>query len=293
MCEYCIASSVEDAINILTAFHGNARLIAGGTDLMLDLRSGRKQALTLVDITRISELRQIQLKNGYVEIGAAVTFEAIRNFEYFKLHIPMLIEAARSVGAAGIQNKATLVGNIIQAMPAADGAIVALALDAEVMVVDPGNAVWIPVSTLFNAPGVSAIDPSRQILTHLRFKIPDGYWGAAWQRIGRRSALTLPILNCAVRVELLDGCFQHTTVALGPVASIPFRAKNTESYLDGKLVTQQNITEAGYIAQRESNPHDNPLRASRNYRLDIIPVILRRALEKAVERANLTELARD
>jgi carbon-monoxide dehydrogenase medium subunit len=123
------------------------------------------------------------------------------------------------------------------------------------------------------------------MITHLRFKVPDVAWGTAWQRIGRRAALTLPTINCAVKVELADEKIQHAVVALGPVASTPFRAKACEAFLVDQPPTQENFTEAGRLAQGEANPRGNPLRASREYRLSIIPVVVRRALEIACQRA--------
>ncbi len=285
MTEYHAPANVEETLDLLASNSGNARTIAGGTDLLIDLRKGKKQAQVLVDITHIPGLNQIRIENGLVELGAAVTFAAIKNHDYFKSHIPMLTEAARSIGAAGIQTTATWIGNLVQAMPAADGAIVALALEAEVYVMEQGKSDWRSVNTLFAGPGRSAIDSSKQMVTHLRFKIPVTAWGTAWQWIGRRSALTLPTLNCAVKVELENERIQRAVIALGPVASTPFEAKEAESFLAGKLPTEAVFVEAGRIAQSESDPRSNAFRASREYRLAVIPVVIRRALNIAVNHA--------
>lgn len=285
MIEYVTPSTIDEALAVLAAHPNQARILAGGTDLLVDLRDGKMQAQVLVDITRIPALNQIQVGGRSVEVGAAVTFATVKNYEYFQNHVPMLAEAAGSVGAPGIQNSATWVGNLLQAMPAADGAIVALALEAEVRVIEPAGADWRPVTTIFAGPGRSAIDSSWQLITHLRFPIPPAGWGTAWQRIGRRSALTLPIINCAVKLELDRDRIQHAAVALGPVASTPFRARAAESFLEGKPPTEEMFEQAGQIAQGESMPRSNPLRASREYRLAIIPVVVRRALRIAAGRA--------
>lgn len=285
MAQYFISTKVDEALKLLTSYSGRAQVIAGGTDLILDLRKHRKQAEILVDVTRIPELDQIRIENGFVEIGAAVTFAAIKNCDYFKRHVHLLAEAAGSIGEPSIQNAATWVGNLVQAMPAADGAIAALALEVEARVVEIGQVVWRPVNTLFVGPGKSAIDPSKQMITHLRFKIPANPWGTAWQRIDRRSALTLPILNCAVKVEVVGERILRAAVALGPVAPTPYQAKETETFLADKPATQETFFEAGKIAQRESSPHGNALRASREYRSAIIPVLISRALSTAVKRA--------
>lgn len=286
MIEYCQPTTTKEALELLASHPGSARLIAGGTDLLVDLRKGKEQVKVLVDITRIPELGQIRVEGGFVEVGAAVTFANIQDNAYFKRCIPMLTEAASSVGAPGIRSTATWVGNLVQAMPAADGAIVALALEAEARVVGAGQASgWTPVASLFTGPGKSAIDPCTQMITHLRFKIPASAWGTAWQRIGRRTALTLPVINCAVKVELEHGRIRRAVVALGPVAETPFRAKGSEAFLEGQLASQEIFAEAGRLAQGEANPRSNPLRASREYRLAIIPVLVRRALDMACQRA--------
>ena len=285
MTEYCRPTTVEGALDLLASHPGMARILAGGTDLLVDLRKRKAQAQVLVDITRIPELGEIRIEGGYVEVGAAVTFATIQDHAYFKRCIPMLTEAASSVGAPGIRSTATWVGNLVQAMPAADGAIVALALEAEARVVGAGQAAWRPVDSLFMGPGQSTIDPCTQMITHLRFKIPDAEWGSGWQRVGRRAALTLPVINCAVKVELEGERIQSAVIALGPVSTKPFRAKGCEAFLNGQLPSQEIFAEAGRLAQAEADPRSNPLRASREYRLAIIPVVVRRALDIACQRA--------
>jgi carbon-monoxide dehydrogenase medium subunit len=142
------------------------------------------------------------------------------------------------------------------------------------------------VESLFLAPGTSLIDSSRQIITHLRFALPDSAWGTAWQRIGRRTALTLPVLNCAVKLTMVDELIQQAVIALGPVAPRPVRVKGAEAFLTGKLPSAEVFAEAGRLAQSESEPRSNVLRASREYRLAIIPVLVQRALANAAMRAN-------
>ncbi len=285
MIEYYHPATTEEAVELLATHPGRARIMAGGTDLLVDLRKGKVQTQIVVDITRIPELNQIRVESGFVEVGAAVTFAAIQDHAYFKRRIPMLTEAASSVGAQGIRSAATWVGNLVQAMPAADGAIVAMALEAEARLLAAGQENWIPVAGLFVGPGQSAIDSCTQMITHLRFMIPTSAWGTAWQRVGRRAALTLPTINCAVKVELEDERIRRAVIALGPVARTPFRAKACEDFLAGQHPTPEIYAEAGRIAQSESEPRSNPLRASREYRLAIIPVVVRRALENACQRA--------
>ena len=133
---YLFAGTVEQAVDILTGNGGRARIIAGGTDLMQALRDRKIDAQTLVDITRIEGLGQIDLDGEWIRIGAAVTFAMLRDSPLIREHARCLACAAASVGAAPIQAMATWAGNIVQAMPAADGGVAAVALDAQARVVD-------------------------------------------------------------------------------------------------------------------------------------------------------------
>lgn len=286
MTDYHFAASLEEALDLLLACDGRGQVIAGGTDVMPDLRKGKIHPRILVDITRIPDLGAIQVDADSVTVGAAVTLATIGGHPALGERVPALVDAARSVGALAIQNAATWAGNLVQAMPAADGAVVALALEAEARVVDRDGAIWHPVPSLFLGPGRSAVDPTQQILSHIRFPLPAGRWGTAWRRLGRRASLVLPILNCAVKVELNDNHIRRATVALGPVATCPFRAAATEAYLAGQKTSEVAFAEAGRITQAECNPRTSVMRASREYRLAVIPELVRDALQAAVAEAH-------
>jgi CO/xanthine dehydrogenase FAD-binding subunit len=287
MIEYLTPTSTEEAIRFLETYHGEARIIAGGTDLMLDIRKQKINPHCLVDITRIPGLDQIVVTEDFIEVGAAVTFAAIKDCLFLNQHVHALTDAARSVGAIGIQTAATWVGNIVQAMPAADGAIVAVALEAEAHVVDSHGAEWQPVESLFAGPGISTIDPSRQFITHIRFQLPQSPWGTAWHRIGRRASMVLPILNCAIKLCLHPGGTQidYVTIALGPVAPRPYRARRAEAFLRGQPPAAEVFAQAARIVQQESDPRTSIMRASRDYRLSIIPPLVSDALKIAAKRA--------
>ena len=299
MTEYLFPTSIEEALQLLETHSregrhasaaktgGRARIIAGGTDILPDIRKQKISPCRLVDITRISGLDQITVANEHVDVGAAVTFAALAASPFLNRHVTALAEAARSVGAGAIQHAATWAGNIVQAMPAADGGIVALALDAEARIVDRQGAGWRPVETLFEGPGISAVDPTRQIITHLRFPRPRALCGTAWRRIGRRPALVLPILNCAVKLCLDPGNLRiaGAFIALGPVAPRPFRARKAEAVLRAQPPTAACFARAAHMVQSEANPRSSIMRASREYRLSIIPAMIVDALSTAAERA--------
>jgi carbon-monoxide dehydrogenase medium subunit len=274
---------------MLAAHGGEALVIAGGTDVLPDIRNGKRAPRCLVDISRLPELQGIcvDASRGCVQVGAAVTFAELRQHPFLCSYVHALAEAAGCVGALPIQMVATWAGNLVQAMPAADGAIAALALDAEARIQDATGATWLPVETLFIGPGRSAIDPSRQLVTHIRFGLPAMPWGTAWRRLGRRPSLILPTLNCAVKVVLAEDRSRivSAAIALGPVATCPHRVGDAEAFLAGQVPGPEVYAEAGRLAQCDADPRSNVLRASREYRLAVVPGLLHDALATAVQRA--------
>ena len=287
MTEYLIPNTTEEALDLLVAHAGQAMIIAGGTDVLPDLRKGKHAPACLVDITRISELMAIRVDDGHVTVGAAVTFAMLREHPYLCQHVHALVEAAASVGAAPIQSAATWGGNLVQAMPAADGAIIAITLGAELRVVDRDGERWMPVLDTFAGPGRSHIDPTRQLITTIRFPIPETPWGTAWRRAGRRPSLILPTLNCAVKLVLSEDGSRvvDAAIGMGPVASCPHRAAGAEAFLIGRAPDPEIFAEAAHLAAHGADPRSSVHRASREYRLAILPVLVEEALGVAVERA--------
>ena len=279
--------SVTEALTLLDRHQGQAQIIAGGTDLIIELQEGRHEVECLVDVCRIPGLDGIQQVGEYLLLGANVTFRQLHESPLVRSTFRVLAEAAETVGALQIQTVATLAGNLVSALPAADGSVALLALDAEVEVATLEGRAWQPVSELFLGPGQSAIDPHRQMITAIRVPIPPSHHGTAWERIGRRRALVLPILNCAVSV-LLDEPgerFEWARISLGPVAPVPFRARETEAFLQGRETSPEVFAEAAQVAAGEAKPRTSLLRASKEYRVEVLQVLVKQGLARAVEQA--------
>jgi len=149
---YEMPTSVEEAIAILARSDGRAQLIAGGTDLIIELQEGKHSVECLVDVTRIRGLDQIEARDGWIYIGPNVTFRQIKDSSLLREKAAALAEAAATVGALQIQTVATLAGNVASALPAADGCVALLALDAEVQVTGASGQNWHPVGELFLGP---------------------------------------------------------------------------------------------------------------------------------------------
>jgi CO/xanthine dehydrogenase FAD-binding subunit len=259
-------------------------VIAGGTDLIPQLKKKELRVGCLVDISRLDELTVIQLEGDVIRIGAGVTHQQLGSSELIREKATALAEGALAVGSPQIRYMGTVGGNIVNAQPAADTVIPLLALKAEAEIATSKETRLVPLESLFLRPGQSTLDASAEILVALRFRALDGNQGSAFARLAKRKALSLPILNAAAVVKLnSDGtAFAEARLALGPVALTPFRARKAEEALRGKAVKGEAIRFALEIAAQEAQPRSNPLRASREYRQEMVKVLLGRALERAV-----------
>jgi carbon-monoxide dehydrogenase medium subunit len=285
--DYVMASSTEEALATLASLRGGGRAMAGGTDLMLQLTRAERSVACLVDITRIPGLDEIRVEDSHLVIGATSTHGSIERSALVREHAPALAEACSKVGSPQIRNVGTLAGNVVNAQPAADGSIALLALDAEAEIANLTGRQWVPVSSLFVSPGVSRVDASAELITGFRVRTRVPLEASAFERLARRKAVALPLINVAARV-LLDadgGHVREARLAVGPVAPTPFRAVQTEAFLAGKPAQKETIDEAAGVAMRECNPRSSLLRAGRQYRLELVRVLSRRALARAIAAA--------
>jgi CO/xanthine dehydrogenase FAD-binding subunit len=285
-CQYVQPRTLQEAIAILNQFNGGARILAGGTDLMIDLKTDRKSVAVLVDISRISGLDEIKTVEGGIGIGAMVTHRQASRSELLRREAPVLSEACSTVGSPQIRNMGTLVGNIVNAMPAADGATALIALGAKVKVIGrDGQERIVPVEGLHQGPGQSAIDSTREFIPFIEFPIPGPRSGSSFQRLARRKALSLPVLNAAafVRLDSSFSAFEEVRMVIGPASPVPFRSKGMEALLKGSAVTEEAVREAGERASQEASPRTS-LRGGKEYRNEMVKVLVERSLRQALAR---------
>jgi len=279
------AASVDDALHLLADLRGGGRVIAGGTDLVLQALRGECLSRAMVDITRIPELGRIETRDEFVVIGAAVTHAQIVGSPVIRSQAPLLAQACGSIGGPQIRSVGTLVGNIVNALPAADGAVALFALDAEAEVASADGRRWLPIAELYEDVGVCTIDPCAQIVTALRFRPLGAHLGSDFQRLARRRALVLPIVNVGVVVGVCGGRFSDVRIAIGPVAPTPFRASEAEHTLVGRPVGDDAIAQAAAAAGSAARPRSSLLRGSAEYRTAMVEVLVRRALQNACAQA--------
>lgn len=278
--EYLFAASVDEALQILAGHHGDARLIAGGTDLVLQCQREECPARIVVDIMRIAGLDRIVEEDGWVLLGAAVTHAQAAASDLLRSKARILADACRVIGGPQIRNAGTLVGNLVTALPAADAALALIALNAEAEVVSPAGRAWLPLAEFHEGIRRCRVNPCEQIITRLRFRPLGADFGCAQERLARRKVHALPILNVAAVAALRQGVFSDVRIVVGPVATRPLRARETEAFLKGRAAEPALIREAAALTASLCHPRDSLLRGSGEYRQDLVGVMVRRALER-------------
>lgn len=286
--KYHTPQTVEEAVATLAQYAGKARVIAGGTDLLIDLRAeGAEPQEALVDITSINDLCRISADEKYTYIGAGVTHTKIVKSPALAERATCLVESCGVVGGPQVRNVATLGGNVAHALPAGDGTTSLVALNADVEVVHNGERKWLPIRELFLGPGKSLLDSTRDILVRFRFELAGKNQATAFKRIMRPQGVALPILGCAVWVEVSEdgSTYRDARICLAPVAPTPHRPEGIENALKGQPITNETLTAAVNIAHETLKPRTSKYRATSEYRQEMIEVLLRRTITLAVERA--------
>jgi len=279
--EYLFPQSVAEALEMLRAHNRGARIIAGGTDLVLQRKEGKSTAEVAVDISRIPGLNGIEVTGDHVRVGALVTHAQVAADPLILARAAVLAEACSKVGGPQTRNVGTLVGNVVNALPAADSAIALMALDAEAEVVDLEGKRWLPLKELYRGVGQCCVDACSQIVTTLRFRSLESSYGSAYERLAKRRSLILPILAVAAVVGVDNGRFKEVRIAMGPVAPAPLRVSAAEDSLRGRPISQEAIKQAAAKALAAAQPRDSVLRGSREYRQAMVAVLTQRVLTRA------------
>ncbi|WP_406676754.1 FAD binding domain-containing protein [Moorella sp. ACPs] len=282
--QYLFATSAAECLTML-AVHPGARLIAGGTDLVIDLKEEKLQVNTLIDITRIPELKIIAEDNGKIILGAAVTHTRVATSELIRAKLSALAAAAAAVGSPQIRNVGTLGGNVVNAQPAADTAVALVALGAVATILGPEGERQTPVADLYEGVGRSRVNAGRELLTRFTVDLWGEGEGSAFARLSPRRALSLPMLNVAVRVQVVGGKCTRARICIAPVAPRPFLCEEAARVLIGREPTAAVIARAAAAAREAARPRDSLLRGSSAYRKDMTAVLVTRALTAAFSRA--------
>jgi len=281
--EYIFSRSVAETVRVLDDNNGQARIIAGGTDLMIDLANETVETEVLVDITRLEGFSDIILENGFIIIGAGVTMSDLAANSIINCAVSSLAAAAGSVGSMQIRNIATVAGNIIRAQPAADTAVILAALDAKITVCGMEGKKDIPLLDTYIRAGQSVVDAKKEIAVKIFFKAPQNNQGAAYVRLAQRKALALPILNVGSMLSVKKGKIEWARIVMAPVGIKLTRATEAENFLAGKTPSEATLQEAGALAVKNAEPRDSLIRGGKEYRLAVLPKLVTRALTESVQ----------
>jgi carbon-monoxide dehydrogenase medium subunit len=202
-----------------------------------------------------------------------------------KQHAQALVEACGLIGGPQVRNTATLGGNVAHALPAADGTIGLLSLEAQAEIASPNGRRRVPLTEMFLGPGKSALNAKNEIIVGFAIPLSKAHQASAFCRVMRAQGIALPILNLAIWLERADDKIVSAHVAVGPAGPTPFRARKTEEYLHGKIFSEQIITAAQTILLAEAVFRTSPARATAEYRRQLVVTLLRNALNTAWERA--------
>jgi carbon-monoxide dehydrogenase medium subunit len=260
--------------------------IAGGTDLLLDLEQGRHAAIqTLVDVTGIKELLSLEIRVDKLFIGAGIPVSQITRVPLVNLHAQALVEACELIGGPQVRNVATLGGNVAHALPAADGTIGLLALDAEVEIASISGNRLMPFSDLFLGPGKSVLKHGEELIVGFYLPLKRDNQASCFKRIMRPQGVALPIINLAVWLSRAKNFVKAIRIAVGPGAPIPWRARSAEEALMGKLMNEESVNNALEALLDQVGFRSSPRRAGSDYRRHLVKTLFKDTLITAWERA--------
>ena len=286
--EYLQPETINQALEYLANAKADVAVIAGGTDLILDLRQGRHQPVDqLIDVSGISEMANIYHKDGFIYIGAAVTHKDIIQNQLLLENAQCVVEGCGLIGGPQVRNVGTIGGNVSHALPAGDGTISLLALNTEVQIAALEGFRWQPLIDIFAGPGKVTFDRKKELVVSFRFKALGNREGSAFHRVMRPQGVAIAILNMAAWVKITENnSLDKVRISCGPAGPKPFRAVKTESFLIGKNWNNDVLGESVEILADEVNLRTSAHRATKEYRQQLLPVLLNEVMNKAHFRAS-------
>ena len=278
--DYIRPGNMDEAIAALRA-NDNPCVLAGGTDLLVGLKTNSVRPQCIIDLKGIPNINSIEYNDGF-KFGTLVTVRDIETSPLLREKIPALCEAAATLGSIQIRNRATIGGNLCNASPAADMAAILLAMNGEVKIVSPDGEKKLTLDQFFAGPGITALARDEVLSEIIIPKEIQNYKGV-YLKHGPRRAMDIGIVNIAV---LLNADFKsrrcnRIAIALGAVAPTPIRAKKAEALLEGRPLTTELIREAAETASGEAKPISD-FRASAGYRLELVKSLVVKGIQQII-----------
>ena len=277
---YHSVSTIDEALALLKANGRAARIVAGGTDLIIEMERGQHPQLkTLIDITRVPNLDQIALKDGWIVLGPLVTHNHVVASKLIRERALPLAQASWEVGAPQIRNRATVAGNLITASPANDTITPLIALEAEVTLASAAGERKIRLADFYSGFRETVLRPD-ELLREIRIPPMGDDQRGLFLKLGLRRAQAISVVDAAAIVRLdIAGRVSDARIALGSVAATIVRVPAAEAYLAGKTLTEETVAAAGRLASASVRPIDD-VRGSAEYRAEMVKTLVARALRQ-------------
>lgn len=282
--DYYAPQTIQETCSLLTQLGSKAKVLSGGTDLMVKMKHGVLSCEALVSLKELRELKEITYQQGKgVVIGARATHNELVNSTLLNEKYLSISEAAHQMASNQIRNLGTVGGNIVNAVPSADLPPILIALGATITMVGPDGERTIPLEEYFTGPGRSVM-AQNEVVT--QFTIPDQpTTGSTYIKFGLRASGALAVVGVASAVTVEGNIIKDARIVLGAVAPTPLRAKNAEAVLIGKEYTDDLLEQAGVAAAAECSPISD-IRGSAEYRRDMVRVFTKRSLKAAITKGH-------
>lgn len=274
--------TLEEAVQLLSDLKG-ARVLAGGTDLLVDLKQGLTDVKDIVSLQNIQELKGLKKVKNRIRIGAASTAQEIVSSSLIREYFPALSEAAQSMASIQIRTLATIGGNISSAVPSADLPPSLIAADATVELLCTESSREVPLADFFTGPR-ETVCRTKELLVSVFVPLSPSNTGISYKKCTLREANSLAVASVASRLTLKNGKTEKAAVVLGAVAPTPVLASKASRYLRGKIPSSAVFLEAAAMAKEEGTPISD-VRGSAWYRKELIHILTHRSLSEAFERA--------
>ncbi len=281
--EYLQPTTVEEAVSLLSRYDGKAKVVAGGTDLVVQMKTKAIRPKYVIDITGIPELEYIKYDDQHgLRIGALTTIRALETASELHQRYPIISQAASQLGSVAIRNVGTIGGNLCKASPAAETVPTLIALSARAKIFGLDGERVVPVEDFATGPGSTILKPG-ELLTEIQVPVLPPNTKCIYLKHAIRGTIDLAIVGVAVVVNLEpegEVC-QDIKIVLGAVAPTPIRAWKAEEILKGKKISNDLIGKSAQMASDESRPISD-VRASAEYRKEMVKVFTRQALRQAI-----------
>ena len=286
--DYWAAPGLDEALNELDLHGADAKVIAGGTDLVLNLKKKNIQPRRVISLHNLNELDFVQSDDSRVRIGALTKHADFAANPFLKQHLPILCEAVGLIGSWQIRNVGTIGGNICNASPAADSAPALLVLNAQLIAASKKGEKKIPIESFFCGPGETILETG-QILKEIVIELPKQRSAGCYLKLRRRKAVDVSLVGVAFQAETeSDGkTLAKVGIALGGVAPTPVRAPEAEAILVGLTLNEAitKVSDCAKMAVKTASPIDD-VRASASYRRTIVDVFVHQCAQKVLRTLN-------